>query len=161
MSTEYFYPAIDWPKIALAMSLCKQNGNSYLNDPNCPYPPELKELLNGKVPDNSRSVVETDDSEEAKLPTSDELLDNLSSLSDLLKDFGQTIRDNSQDITPAERNTYFRVSIGLIEKLITLREKVSKVKEYENFTRQVLEIFDKNLDKDQRSTILAELKEYM
>lgn len=161
MNQEFFFPVIDWPKLLLAISLYKQNGDSYLNHPNCTYPPELKELIRGKVSDNPRTNVEVASDKEAKLPTSDELLNNLSSLASLLEEFGQTIKNNSQDITPAERNTYFRVSIGLIEKLVSMREKVSKVKEYENFTRQVVEIFDKHLTKDQRSVIIGQLKEYM
>lgn len=154
MSDLIYYPPLNEGDITKIIKLYEVHPN-YFERPECPYSDEVKAAFKktGKVHD-----FDTHDMDD--VPASDSLLTQINQLSKELKVYGQSI-SNSEDTSPSDRNTYFRLSVTLLEKLVDIKEKVGKIVEYELFTNEVLDIMDKILSTDQRSEVMARLEKFV
>jgi len=121
----------------------------YFEDPNCPYDEELVALF-VKEPEPQVDIGPGErwdgdfDAEAERLYTE-------------LRSFGQSL--DSADT--AEKNTYFRLSVSLIEKLVELKERAVGVKKVREFTDTVLQIMEDELSPDQRTAIMKRLREIL
>jgi hypothetical protein len=149
---DVYFPPIDERNLGLIARIYEGNPR-FFQHPNCPYSQATKDIFQGtsKFRDfDSHTIGDA-------VPATDTLLSEINALSVQLKDYGQSVMQNA-DSSPGDRNTYFRLSITLMEKLVDIREKLSKVKDYELFTSAVLDIMDKELDPDQRQVVLGRLE---
>lgn len=151
--TEAFYPPLDEQKILLVMRLYENNPN-FFKDPSCPYSPDLKAMLQGRA--KAQDFDFEDDQDDTGI-SSVKLEQQIKSLQKELTEYGKFIH-SSNDASANDRNTYFRISSALIEKMITMQERVLMIKDYEKFLGCVMETLDRELDADGRTRFLDEIK---
>ena len=124
----------------------------YFDDPNCPYSYETKCFFKGTA-----RVHDFDNHNTSQLPDTDSVVSQLNGLLSQLKTWGDEV-NRGNDESASDRNTYFRIYSGLIEKIITMKEKASNIKMYEQFISIVLDIMDREMDADQRNRVMLRLE---
>lgn len=147
--TERFYPPIDEDLVAQLKMVRKlvESDADYLTDPECPYSGDVKAFLYA-ISGHSQVSAERDEAD-------GDLLTEINKLRSELREFGNSL--DSSDTT--EKNTYFRLSVALLEKLTTLQERAAGVKMVQQFTDTVLTIMEDELTPDQRTSIMKRLRE--
>lgn len=140
-----YYPVLDVSTIQAleTVQLLIEDDPTYLDE--APYPKEVLEYLRGGGGEE-RPVVPVEDLDlEAE---ADRLYQEL-------REYGETVKD------PAERNTYFRLSTTLMEKLLNIKERATNVAMVKQFTETVLQIMEDELSPDQRTSIMRRLRDLM
>ena len=143
-----YYPEFNEKNIKAIQQLYDQN-TSYFDHPDCPYSEQVKQLF--KIKANS----DFDNPEIYDMLSSDEyLIKEINSLYGHLQTFGENMRNSDN---AAEKNTYFKLSAALLEKLISMRERTLNFTKMAEFTETVLQIMEDELDVDTRSRVLERL----
>ena len=146
--TDKFYP--DIPEGAIwALGIIKQHmceNPKYLSDPDCPYDEDVLKFF-------ATSAVSPGEEGETP-PEVTNLEGEASRLYSELKTFGTALSTGDA----AEKNTYFRLSVSLLEKLIDLKERAVGLKQVTEFTNTVLSIMEDELTPDIRTKIVHRLK---
>lgn len=97
-------------------------------------------------------------------PISDDFdVDNLDTEAEVTKLF-KDIREYGSVIASDDvsaKNTYFRVSASLLEKLVTLREKAAGQKAFDRFVEFVISVHEDLLTKDQSNEFRQRLEDHM
>lgn len=142
-----FYPALPTQLLKQVMDLY-ENNPEYFSDPECPYDQRIKDLFTCTNPVNdfdshahvSKPMGETD------------LQQEIADLYEGLKTYGETAKtsDNASD-----RNTYFRLSVGLLEKIVELKERLIYIQNVNTFIETVLDAMGDILNPDQRNEFTA------
>lgn len=150
--SDNFYPNLDELTIAKIMAIYEGNP-LYFDDPNCPYNHETKSFFKG-----TSRVHDFDTHNNSELPDTDSVVSQLNGLINQLKSWGDEVTRGNAEDSSSDRNTYFRIYSGLIEKIITMKEKATNIKMYEQFISVVLDIMDKEMDADQRNRAMLRLE---
>ncbi|MGO4302245.1 hypothetical protein [Cupriavidus sp. RAF12] len=150
MST--FYP--DFPEniefsLIVVIKALEENPN-YLNEPDCPYHGKLREMLQHLAPKVSPELIST---EEFKARTDDQLEREVTELLDDIKSFGAKL--SVDDVT--ERMSYYRTHTNLLEKLVSMKERMGNVKSVATFQAIVLNCIEESLTADQRTQVMDNL----
>lgn len=144
---ENYFPRIDTDCVApISLVLRKiEEDPTYLDDPECPYLDQMKDMLTGMRA--LRGETEEFDAMDVDLEK------EISTLYKELSDFGRGLTgdDNS------ERNTYFRLSVSLLEKLLVLQERAAGLNNFRQFVNGVMNIMEDQLSPDQRTNIVERL----
>ncbi len=165
------YPNIR-PEAVMTMNIVVMNieqDPSYLDRAECPYPKEVKdffrkkiEVIKGKRPKVSGSGSnegegEGDDGGNGGLfEGKDELIvldTQIIQLIEDLEDFSQKL--DVGDVS--EKMAYFRTKTALIEKLVTMRERISNLKEINDFRLTLLSFMNEICTKDQITELMHRL----
>lgn len=146
------YPPLNEKSISQIKELYSQD-EKYFDYPGCPYSETVKNLF--KMDNPSYDYDDFDENEINDLTDTDNMIKEIGTLYKHLKEFGKEMRTSD---TASERNTYYKLSASLLEKLITMKERVMDVKKAEEFTAFVIQIMEEELDVDVRSRILTKLK---
>lgn len=152
--TEFFYPSLSAESIALFIKIKNiyANNPTYFDSSECPYPQELIEVYKGTA-----AYHDFDSHAIDEVPSADNILAAVNKLNKELADYGRD-QKYGEGVTASDRNTYFRLSVAMIEKLITLREKISGIAEFERFSEETINIMDRVLTTEQKSVVLDKLK---
>lgn len=149
------YPAINEKNIKLIKTLYS-NDPKYFDDPSCPYSTEIIDLF--KVSDIKNDfdpkMMDTDVDEITDFDE-DSMLEQIQALWQQLQQFGRNVEAME---TAAEKNTYFRLSVNLLDRVISMRERIMNVKLVSQFTFEVLQIMEEELDPDTRTRVMGRLK---
>lgn len=153
MSTNH-YPPLNEPQLKLVLTLYEANPD-YFNHPDCPYSKEIKDLFQGEL------AVKYFDSHVGG-SGSDELDDatTMKALTELytkLKDYWDDVKDSDK---ATDKNTFFRVSASLLEKVVLLKEKQSNIMLVDSFINEVLNIMGDICTPDQRNEVIDRLAKY-
>ena len=148
---DFHYPPVDERNLKLALRIYESNPG-YLDDPECPYSQDLKDLFRGTA-----KVHDFTSHGPAEIPDGDRLNWMINELQRQLSAYSDFI-DNNEEATASDRNTYFRISTMLLEKSIEQREKVMNIKQYEVFQTFLLDFMDKEMNVDQRSLFMEKIK---
>lgn len=143
-----YYPVLNEKNIPLIQSLYESN-EDYFKNPECPYTESTINLFTGKVFDIATTTVkQMDDSE---------TIEQINMVYQQLMAYGVEAQrsDNATD-----KNMYFRVATTLLEKLVSIKEKMSNLKHINAFIGSVLQIMDEVLTADQRGRVMERLKEF-
>lgn len=134
------YPALDATALAIVAEHLEANP-SYLDRPDCPYPQHVKEMLRPN--------------HDAGEATGELLVQNeVETLFAQLTEFG-----NGLEITDvAERMSWFRTRASLLDKIVTLKERASGIKQVQEFINRVIEVMDNECTPDQRTRIMENLR---
>lgn len=147
--SDKFYPEI--PEGAVwALGIIKQHlieNPTYLSDPDCPYDEDVLKFFAAKEGEQRGET----GGEEIHI---DDLEGETSRLYKELKTFGDALTKGDT----AEKNTYFRLSVSLLEKLLDLKERAVGLKQVTEFTSTVLTIMEDELTPDIRTKIVHRLK---
>jgi len=146
-----FYPEIDEKNLKLIQKLQSEDA-TYLQDDQCPYSEDIKKLF---MIADSTSDFDIQDIDIEGLDTDDGMLAEVMTLYAHLKQFGTEMRNSD---TASEKNTYFKLSATLLEKLIVMRERVINIQKMQVFQDTVLQIMEDELDPTQRTAVMNKLK---
>lgn len=151
MST--FYP--DFPdnvefSLIVVIKALEENPN-YLNEPDCPYNGKLRGMLQHLAPKAEVAAPAFDEDFEPR--TNDQLEREVTKLLDDIKVFGTQL--NAGDVT--ERMSYFRTHTNLLEKLVSMKERMGNVKSVATFQAIVLNCIEESLTADQRTQVMDNL----
>ena len=147
-----YYPPVNESNILLIKTLYTED-KSFFDSVDCPYSEEFKDLFRTKKVDVKES--DFDDFDLNGDFGEDYILDQINSLYKYLQEFGREMRTSD---TASEKNTYFKLSANLLEKLISMRERVVNLQKMNEFTETVLQILEDEVNVDERSRIIERLK---
>lgn len=135
------YPALDATALAIVAEHLEADPG-YLDRPECPYPQHVKELLK---PAGATSQAATG---ELQIESEVEVLFKQ------LTEFG----DGLEIENVAERMSWFRTRASLLDKIMTLKERASGIKQVSEFMSRVIQIMDDECTPDQRTRIMEQLR---
>lgn len=147
-ATERFFPEISEDELWKFQIIKRQleADPAYFDDPDCPYGGQLRRFFTGIQQQPNEESGEVDETT---------LEDEANRLYRELKEYGNKL--DPEDTS--EHNTYFRLSVSLLEKIISLKERAAGVKKVNEFTRTVLNIMEDELNPDQRTAITQRLRD--
>ena len=129
---------------------------NYLTAPECPYGPELVDLLSGLAPQKVVQAPVVAPPKADKADKWDTLEEETADLFKELKNY--VVKLNEEDT--AEHMAYFRTATALTEKLISLRERAYGTRQVQEFIRSVLGVFDEELAPDVRTRVMDRLRSF-
>lgn len=155
------YPALDPRSLAPLRVIQGQLGANpaYLDDPDCPYTPELKLFLQNLAP----RVVEAS-AARATRKAPDFLGrqgDKWAILQEEAAALYQELRDFQGELSPedvAEYMSFFRTATSLLEKIVSINERAVGLKHIHEFQLAVLDAFEQELTPDQRTKVIERLQ---
>jgi len=152
-----FYPSLRDETImtlnVVVQNLAKDPG--YLNNPECPYSDTIKKFFSSSrtIGEGKKEEVEDlfalDDGEEDL----DKIEEQVKAIINDLEDFGRKL--SVSDST--DKMGYFRTKTSLVDKLLTMRERVYNIKEINDFKMTLLGFMDEVLTKDQITDFMKRL----
>ncbi len=125
----------------------------YFEDTWCPYPEEVKALLRGQVvsgPAIKLFESEADDGERA-----DVVLSEVESTIEEMKSVELKLSESET----SEKIAFYRAKTQLLERWVSLKEKLHSIKQVSEFQRVVVRTLEQFLDKDQVQDFKNKLKE--
>lgn len=148
-----FYPPINSEQSLSVINRLYEANPEFFDAPTCPYSDFIKSLFKGtaKVHD-----MQTHRKPASRPTTGNDLEDRIAVLSEELEAYGDFIH-SSAEVTPADRNTYFRLSVTLLEKLIDLKKDTIRINQYLAFQQVILNFMDRNLTPDQRTELMQKI----
>jgi hypothetical protein len=152
MSTPTFYPPIEAKNLSPFRSIraLLDKDPAYLDNPACPYDQETKGFLKLMLgaPGGAPAVA---------LETAEDLEKQLNEIYSGLVQFGnqQGLKDQSDRIAWAKAVT------GILDKVITLKERTINMKNYSDFQKRVLTVLDGLLTPAQRTDFVDQLGKYI
>lgn len=148
-----YYPPLNEPSLKTLIKLIETYPD-FLDDPKCPYSIEIKQFLKGK---SSAANVDFATIDISNL-TEEDLLNEINGLYQSLQQYG---RDVATSGNATDKNTYFRISTNLLEKIVDMREKTLGMKQYAAFQQEILNIMDSIMNADQKLEVMNRLKKFV
>ena len=148
-----FYPPLPEKEMRLIQTLSASNPE-YFNHPDCPYAQDTKDLFMGETQVKYFDKPETS---ATRIASDDQIAEEINDVYSKLKDYWSEVKSSDKS---ADKNTFFRVSTSLLDKLVELRERMSKIKKVNSFIGETLSILDEILTPDQRNEVMDRLKKY-
>jgi hypothetical protein len=150
--TMAFYPNIRDETI-MTLNVVVQNlaqDPTYLSSPECPYSDTVKKFFYSKViQENSAPPVDIFAGEDELMVLDEQIIKVINDL----ESFGKGL--SGADV--AEKMAYFRTKTALIEKLVTMRERLANLKEINEFRLIILNFMNEELTKDQITALMLRL----
>jgi hypothetical protein len=147
---EHFYPTIREEQVMLfnvvVQNLEKDPG--YLDHPSCPYPDTVKNFFRKSTA--SAPVIDLFADGEDREMVLDKQVEKL--INDL-EAFANTLGNADH----SEKLQYYKTKTTLIEKLISMRERVFNLKELNEFRSVVIQFMDEICTKDQITDLMKRL----
>lgn len=150
---ELFYPPFNEKSLPTILHLYEEDPE-YFNRPECPYLQVTKDLFRIK-PKGADFTSHLD--ENAQGFDNKQTIEEISELYRQMKAYGPKALSSDKS---SDQNTYFRVSVILLEKLITLKERASALSSANEFVSEVLTIMQDTLNPDQVAKVMDRLKKY-
>lgn len=146
------YPPLDEKQISLIQQLFAVDPD-YFKDPSCPYSQEVIKLFEGDNPvkDFDEHTISVDEMSD------DDIVTEISELHSKLKTYWDDVKSSDKS---TDKNTFFRVSVTLMERIVDLREQMSNIKNVNLFTSEILSIMEQVLTADQRNEVIDRLKKF-
>jgi hypothetical protein len=162
MTDEPFYPPIqDALVLPLKVAVKHARDNSaYLDNPNCPYPPKLKDFireLTGVA--GTGGEAGRDDTTTFLDPTVDKFEAMMKELDRLYTDL-KAFRSTLGGMEPNEKATFFKTTMSLLEKIASLQERIYNMKEMADFQKTVITVME-GLEPELRNEIIGGLNGYL
>lgn len=144
-----FYPSLTDSQVTALTVISKslQADATYLDRPECPYSSEIKAFFRTKSAAPVATFVISDDDE---------------SLDQQIKDLLNELNSFNTHLGPddvSEKMSFFRTKTALLEKLVTMRERILDLKKISVFRNTILEFLDEICTKDQIDELRARLEE--
>jgi len=161
MSDRYF-PTLPEGFVPTMMSLRAiiQDDPDFFSDPECPYENEDRRLLAVALSprtDGVPSLVTAAAYDEDFEVTDEEIAGSIEELYRSLKNFGVQVQVDGVD--PKDRAAYFRMAVALTDKIITLREKAVRLKDWKQFQAMIMDWLE-GVEPDVRTDLIDLLAEW-
>lgn len=146
-----YYPRIPEETILMVNRVFRtlSENPDYLNDPACPYPDVVKTFFNRQQ--TVASLPAAADEGEA-----DEVASVEKQIRKLISDL-DTFASNLKVDDTSERLQYLKTKAGLVEKLIGYQERITNLKQINEFRSIVVQFMDELLTKDQITTFMQRI----
>ena len=157
----YRYPPIPEGHLKVLLTLSSQHKDYFMSS-DCPYPKsiatELHRRLQGSAPGPTPTSDVFQDMEDHVGDLEDPI--ELSSQSDRLYRELQIMGQNmNAETSAAEKNTYFKLSVTLLEKLLDVQEKAANMVKFINFRDLAIKIIGDEIPVDARTQIMTRLRD--
>jgi hypothetical protein len=138
--SDRYYPTLDTDALAAIKLIARKLAEdpAYLLVDDCPYDEEVRKIL------QPQRVVASEAKSNAVV------LDLETEAAALYKDLKDTAKGLG-DGDSAEKMSYFRTATSLLERLITMRERASNLKQRNQFEDTVLSVLDELVPADKRT----------
>lgn len=146
-----FYPTLNEPAIKQVLQIY-ENNPSYFDDPACPYSDPIKDFFKT----NSQASDFDTHTEKVKFDE-DGLNSEIETLYSELKKYGTSAITSENS---ADKNTFFRLSVGLLEKIVEVKSKLNYVTNVNAFIEEVLSSMQEILNADQRNEFMDRIRPY-
>lgn len=181
MPEKFYYPIFSEKNLAAIWALYQGAPKEYLTDSSCPYLESTKKFFSdlyeekeqreedSSTPDEAIAMAralamtkyltkeEEDPDLDPRPMTDDETIIEINSIYRQIKDYGDAVKFSDKS---ADKNTYFKLSVSLLERMITMKEKMSNIKAVDTFTSGVISIMEDILTTEQRIIVRERLKEF-
>jgi hypothetical protein len=150
-----FYPTIRDETI-LSMNVVLQNlekDPDYLDSPECPYSPSVISFFRARGKGKEKEEVDNLFALEEGETDIDKIEEQVKAIINDLEDFGRKL--NVSDST--DKMGYFRTKTSLVDKLLTMQERVYSIREINEFKTILLGFMDEVLTKDQITDFMTRL----
>lgn len=145
-----FYPELDEAPLKVIKQLFDED-KTFFDGADCPYSSDVKAMF--KLSDVERDFDQGIDMN--LMDNEDQIMKEINALYNHLQEFGKAMRDSD---TASEKNTYFKLSTTLLEKLISMKERVTNISKVNQFTETVLQILEEEISVDDRTKVIDRLK---
>lgn len=147
-----FYPPITATNLApfRALKALLDKDPAYLDKPECPYEPDVKAFVRQML--GSALISPT-----IALETPDDLEDQLETVYSDLMAF-------KKDLAKADSNEkiqWAKAVVGILDRIIAMKERVHNVKNYSDFQKRVIELLEVTMEPAQRSDFVERLGKYL
>lgn len=153
MSTPYFPPLTAEHLVPLrALKQLLVNSPDLLNHPNCPYDDDVREFLKLMLApaDLAKDEIISLDTPEAM----DAQLEHI--YSNLMKFQSELNKSDSKD-----KLQWAKAAISIIDRVISLKERVLNLKNFSNFQKTMIGILDDVLEPHQRTEVVERLGNFI
>ena len=149
---KYFYPALNEPALRQVIQLYETHPD-YFDSPDCPYGQFIKDFF------KANSAASDFDSHSDVAVKFDEkgLQNEIEALYADLKKYG---RDAQTSDNAADKNTFFRLSVGLLEKIIEVKKNLHYIQSINQFIEEVLSSMQEILNPDQRNEFMDRIRPF-
>lgn len=153
-----FYPSIRDEQVLTFQIVLKnlEQDPNYLESTECPYSEVVKAFFRKAISGSGTGGGGAGEAPSLFIEGQDELMvldEQVVKVLNDLENFGRGL--TNADVT--EKTAYFRVKTSLLEKLLTMRERVANLKEINDFRDTILSFMDETLTKDQISDLMKRL----
>lgn len=160
------YPAISLTELQKIVNVVEQSKNDpkYLDGRVAPYDKQTREALRGLIPDPVVSATIKAGEEKGKVgrPKKDPVLP----MSELEKEFDdlrkeiQSLKTDAKGLEPHERIQVVKTRAALIEKILSMKERIGNINKVNKFTATVMDILETELPQEARLRVIEKLAEY-
>ena len=161
MTDGIYFPKLNEKNIKIVAKLYEEN-EGFFEQEGCPYSPETIKIFKMKdaAPDFDKTAIEfvealEHDGEKLSEMDVDQVISEVDGLWAQLKQQGNDMQTSDN---ASERNTYFRLSVTLLEKVMALKEKAFNQKKMFAFTHAVLTVMEEEMSPDQRTAVMTKLR---
>lgn len=137
-----------------AVAMLMESDPGFLDAPECPYPPGLREILRKLGSKSEKMAVSSLFSEDDD--PSDRFGTVLEEIERTMSEF-RMIENDLGNAEPKERIDYFKAKTALMERWIGQKEKIFTMREISEFQKIILGVIDEFLDKDQKQDLKKRL----
>lgn len=154
MQTTYF-PPIDPQKLApfRALKALLEKNPNLLDDQHCPYDDDTRKFLSQMM----SGFGLTTKLAEIPLDTPEDLEQQLHQIYAELMSFGKKVSTTDA----GDKIQWAKSVVGILDRLVTLRERVYNLKNYSDFQKRVLDFLEGILDSTQRSQFVENLGRFL
>lgn len=160
------YPAISLTELQKIINVVEQakNDPSYLDGRTAPYDKQTREALKGLIPDPV--VAATIKPGEAKGKVGRPRKDAGIPMTELEKEFDdlrkeiQSLKTDAKGLEPHERIQVVKTRAALIEKILSMKERIGNINKVNKFMATVMEILEVEVPQENRLRIIDKLAEY-
>lgn len=126
---------------------------SYLDRPDCPYPPDVRDFLRFLAVSNGQSGKKPGVfDQEGDLWT---IVEN--EIKDLYNDL-HGLTGMGTSLSTSEKISIFKTRHQLLDKLVALGERVMNLKQFSEFQQTILNFIDLNFSATQRAELMSQLR---
>jgi hypothetical protein len=162
------YPTVSLTELQKLKAIITSAGDDprYLDGRVCPYDKPTRELLKSLIPDPVIAATLGQAGEERKKqgrPKAGPVLP----MSELEKEFDdlrkeiQSLKTDAKGLEPHERIQVVKTRAALIEKILSMKERIGNINRVEKFVATVIQIMEDELPQDVRLRVIEKFEPYI
>tara|TARA_Y100001001_G_scaffold138359_1_gene140493 strand:- start:10694 stop:11197 length:504 start_codon:yes stop_codon:yes gene_type:complete len=160
------YPAISLTELEKIKNVVEQaqNDPKYLDGRTAPYDKKTRELLKSFVLDPIVAATIEPGVQKGKVGRPKK--QGLISMSELEKEFDELrgyindLKKNVKGLEPHEQIQVVKTHAALIEKILSMKERISNINKVDKFMAVVIELMETELPQESRLRVIEKLEEY-
>ena len=160
------YPAISLTELEKIKNVVEQaeNDPKYLDGRIAPYDRKTRELLKSFIPDPVAAATIEPGSPKGKVGRPKK--NGMISMTELEKEFDELrgyindLKKNVKGLEPHEQIQVVKTHAALIEKILSMKERISNINKVDKFMATVIEMMEAELPQESRLRVIEKLDEY-